>query len=138
MATVAAVLLKDPSMSRARNRERRFRPPTLLSRFCAAWIILLALSPFRAPFSICHTNEITGVNPSTQRPMSRGDDFEAWVMQGVDLGVEPTTPLATTIAAMSASTAAGLGDTTDITNFGPIAPAPIPSRSRATPLVLRV
>ena len=135
---VAAVLLKRPSMSRARNHERRFRPPTVLSRFCAAWIILLAITPFTAPFSICHANEIMGVNPITQRPMSRKDDFEAWVMAGVDLGVEPTTPLATTIAAMSTSTAAGLDGSTAITSFVRTAPAPIPTRSGATPLVLRV
>ena len=124
-------------MSRARNRERRFRPPTVLSRFCAAWIILLALSPFTAPFSVCHAHEITAVNPSTPRPMSRRDDYETWVMETVVLCVEPTTPLATTIADSSASTS-GLDGTKAVTNFVPAVPAPIPSRSGATPLVLRV
>jgi hypothetical protein len=59
-------------------------------------------------------------------------------MQGVALGVEPTTPLATTIAAMSTSTAAGLDGTTAQTDIIQAVSSPIPSRSGATPLVLRV
>jgi hypothetical protein len=70
--------------------------------------------------------------------MSRRDDYEAWVIHGVDLGIEPTTPLATTIAAISTSAAAGLAGTTTVTDLIPAAPTPIPARSGATPLVLRV
>ncbi len=49
-----------------------------------------------------------GVSEHTSSPVPLGDAFEAWVMQGVELSIEPTTPMATTIAVMSTSNTGSL------------------------------
>jgi hypothetical protein len=87
-------------MSRARNHARPITPPTALARFCAAWIILVAISPYTLARPVWRARDIIGAS-RTRSSTPRNDDFEAWAVQGVALSIEPTAPMAQSIAAMS-------------------------------------
>ena len=72
--------------------------------------------------------------------MSRQDDFEAWVMQGVELSVEPTTPIGDDNRRDFdvESRPDSIGHRPRSQTSPVPSPAAISSRSGATPLVLRV
>lgn len=126
-------------MPRARNFRKRFVSSQTFSKFCAAWIILLALFPFTAPFSVCQPTDIMGVASRSDAPV-QGDASEAWMMRGVELGVEPTVPLATAVATqaswqISSAVLLGLSPLRQ-TPFAPLVPVVMTGEARI--LVLRV
>jgi hypothetical protein len=134
---VATILLDRSVMSRAQHRGRRFAPPTVLSRCCAAWIVLLVLSSFAAPFAVSHAREIVGANPNTRKPTPYKDDYEDWVMQGEAPSIEPTPPTAATIIAMATSPAVRIDRSTTAYPVT-MATAVVPANRGPITLVLRV
>jgi hypothetical protein len=92
-------------MSRARN-DATDTTPAVLSRFCAACLVFLAIFPFTAPFGVCHLHQAIGADTQAHWPPSRGNAFEAWALLGGELGDEKTMPMAKTIAETSSAQAA--------------------------------
>jgi len=99
--------------------------------------MLLALSCSTSPFSVYHTTETVGVSRHAQWPMPYRRDYENLAVEEVAVSIEPTTPMATTIAATA--TAAAIVIDPSLTAEPPAAAQPAPLALRETTiLVLRV
>ena len=90
-------------MPRARHLARPIGRSTVLSRCCAAWIILLALSPFTAPFAVCQARDLVVADRGPIRPGLPSDDLGTWWIDGGGVADLPMTPMDEAIKEMSAS-----------------------------------
>jgi hypothetical protein len=133
---LAAILLIRPPMTRARNHGKRLTARAL-SRFCAAWIVLLALSSSTTPFSVYRGSEIAGVSWHAQWPRPYRHDYENLALEGVAISIEPTVPVATTIGARATAVAVDIDPSPAAEPPAAAQPAPLAPRE-ATILVLRV
>ena len=99
--------------------------------------MLLALSCSTSPFSVYHATEIVGVSRHAQWPMPCRHDYENLALEGVAISVEPTTPMATTIAATATAVAVVIDPSPTAKSHAAAQPAPLALRE-TTILVLRV
>jgi hypothetical protein len=102
------------------------------------WIILLALTPFTQPFSVCHVSKVIESNAGPRHTPSDKDASETWLTQGAELGVEPTTPLASTISASASIVAVRVDATANQARQRRRPSAPLADKRAADTLVLRV
>jgi hypothetical protein len=77
------------------------RTTTVLRQCCAVWLVLLAVSPFTAPFSVCQTRDLVVAGTRSTRPLSPTNDLEQWWMDGGVVADLPIPPIAEQIVAMS-------------------------------------
>ena len=75
----------------------------MLSKCCAAWIILLALSPFTAPFAVCQARDLVVADRRPIPDSSPTDGLGTWWIDGGVVADLPMTPVAEAIKAMSTS-----------------------------------
>ena len=75
----------------------------MLSRCCAAWIILLVLSPCTAPFAVCQARDLVVADSDPIRSGLPSDDLGTWWIDGGGIADLPMTPMAEAIKEMSAS-----------------------------------
>ena len=73
---------------------------TVLRQCCAVWLVLLAVSPFTAPFSVCQPHDLV-VAGTRSRPLSPTNDVEEWWMDRGVVADLPIPPIVERIAAMS-------------------------------------
>jgi len=99
--------------------------------------MLLALSCSTSPFSVHHASEIVGVSRHAQWPVPYRHDYETLGLEGVAISVEPTTPLATTIAARATAVAVVIDPSPTAEPAIASQPAPL-ARRETTILELRV
>jgi hypothetical protein len=80
-----------------------------------------------------------GVASRTTPPV-QGDAFEAWVAHGVELGIEPSIPLAEAVATIASAhvSSGALGDASARPSFTIVPFAPFELTGEARILVLRV
>jgi hypothetical protein len=89
-------------MPQARRAARpAARTTGVLTKCCAVWLLLLASSPFTAPFSVCQTSDLMVGTTRSTRPPSPVNDVEEWWMDGGVVADLPIPPMADQIAAMS-------------------------------------
>jgi hypothetical protein len=79
------------------------RRPSLLARCCAAWIILLALSPFTAPFAVCQAGDLVAADTGSTGHRPSTNDLGIWWNDGGVVADLPMTPMAEAVKELSAS-----------------------------------
>jgi hypothetical protein len=63
----------------------------MVTRCCAAWLILLVASPFTAPFRVCEVGTSVRI---VDRPSLPSNDLEEWFVDGGIVFDFPVTPVA--------------------------------------------
>ena len=63
----------------------------MITKCCAAWLILLVVSPFTAPFTVC---ELSTLIRTVDRHGPPANDLEQWFVNGGTVLDFPVTPVA--------------------------------------------
>src|SRR4051794_24265965 len=137
LATLLLFYAPMPQARRAASSPKR-STATALSNSCAVWLILLALSPFTAPFSVCEPGDVAITDTTSRHLPSPASGVNASLMDGAVVSDLPLSPVAAKIDAAATSMIRGNIAPLDAT---PAIAAPFIARppSSAPPvLVLRV
>jgi hypothetical protein len=109
----------------------------MLMKGCAAWLVLLAVSPFTAPFSVCQPSDLAIADIGPRHTPSPRSGFEAWWVEAGVTSDLPMTAMADKVAAVSTARAGQLTARLDTATVV-ARPSIAPPRSASLPLVLRV
>ena len=64
----------------------------MLTRCCAAWLVVLTISPFTAPFMVCELSAVIG--QTIDRDAKPANDLEEWFVNGAAMLDFPVAPAA--------------------------------------------
>jgi hypothetical protein len=111
---------------------------TVVSKSCAVWLILLALSPFTAPFSVCDPGDLAIADVAARHLPAPASGVDASLIDGAVIGDLPVSPMAAKIDAAAASIIDRAIDRLEVSP-AIATPTTAPPRSATPPvLVLRV
>jgi hypothetical protein len=110
----------------------------MLTKCCAAWLVVLTFSPFTAPFMVCELSAVIG--QTIDRDARPANDLEEWFVNGAAMLDFPVAPAAGELKLASCATL-GAADSVEMVPATPLAAppaAPIPFGRAPTLAVLRL
>jgi hypothetical protein len=94
--------------------------PRMFTKSLAAWLVVLAISPFTAPFKVCDMSAVIG--PTADRHSRPANELEQWFVDG---GASLDFPVAPAAGEVKVASLAMLG-TVDFIETAPAAPLDAP------------
>ena len=110
----------------------------MLTKCCAAWLVVLTMSPFTAPFMVCELSAVIG--QTIDRDAKPANDLDEWFVNGAAMLDFPVAPAAGELKLASCATLAAADSVEMVPTTRPAAPpiAPIPLGRAPTLAVLRL
>jgi hypothetical protein len=94
----------------------------MITKCCAAWLIVLVVSPFTAPFTVCDLGTLIRTADRSQIP---ANDLEEWFVDGGTVLDFPVTPVAGEFKTASLATL-GTADFVEIVPAAALDASPVP------------
>ena len=95
----------------------------MLTKCCAAWLVVLTMSPFTAPFMVCELSAVIG--QTIDRDARPANDLEEWFVNGAAMLDFPVAPAAGELKLASFATL-GAADSVEMVPAAPLAAPPVP------------
>jgi len=95
----------------------------MLTKCCAAWLVVLTISPFTAPFMVCELSEVIG--QAIDRDARPVNELEEWFVNGAAMLDFPVAPAAGELKLASFATLAA-ANSVEVAPAAPLAAPPVP------------